>query len=512
MEKFYITTSIAYVNAAPHIGFALESIQADVLARWHRQRGDNVFFLTGTDEHGAKIARAAQAAGQEPQVFVDGHAEEFNKLKPLLDLSWNNFIRTTDQKRHWPNVERLWRQWQANGDLYKKNYRGLYCVGHEAFVTEKDLKDGICQDHQKAPEVIEEENYFFRLSKYAPQVRELIAKDELLILPEGKKKEVLAFLNQEEIQDISFSRPRKDLAWGIPVPDDDSQTIYVWADALTNYLYPVRNLEQLVSFRKKLMNIEKSEREKISEEEISNGVNAAGWWPADVHLIGKDILRFHAIYWPAMLLAADLPLPKKIFVHGHITVDGQKMSKSLGNVIDPFSLAEKYGSETVRYFLLRELPSGDDGDFSYEKLEERYQGELANGLGNFAARVLALGEKTGHVAIGKLSAGVAEAAAKADRIVAEKISDFKLHEALAAIWELISFGDAYVNENKVWAIIDENERQAKIADLAFILDKACFLLEPFLPATVEKIRQGIVREKDSWILRKIPVLFPRLEK
>lgn len=476
MNKFYITTSIAYVNAAPHIGFALESVQADVLARYHRRQGRPVFFLTGTDEHGAKIARAAEAAGEAAQIFVDRIAEEFKKLKPALNLSWDDFIRTTDQKRHWPNVERLWRQWQANGDLYKKNYRGLYCVGHEAFVTEKDLKDGICQDHQKAPEVIEEENYFFRLSKYAAQVRDLIAKDELLILPEGKKKEVLAFLDQEEIQDISFSRPRKDLTWGIPVPDDDSQTVYVWADALTNYLLP------------------------------------KDWWPAEVHLIGKDILRFHAIYWPAMLLAANLPLPKKIFVHGYITVDGQKMSKSLGNVIDPFALAEKYGVEAVRYFLLREFPSGDDGDFSYAKFEERYQGELANGLGNFAARVLALGEKAGAVPVGEPAAAIAEAVAKAERIAGEKIENFKLHEALGAIWELIGFGDTYVNENKVWAITDEKERNTRIADLAFLLDKIGFLVEPFLPAASAAISQGIFQEDNQWVLRKIPVLFPRLEK
>lgn len=474
MDKFYITTSIAYVNAVPHIGFALESVQADVLARYNRQLGKSVFFLTGTDEHGAKIARAAEAAGEKPQQFVDRISAEFKKLKSLLNLSWDDFIRTTDEKRHWPNVERLWRQWQTNGDLYKKNYRGLYCVGHEAFVTEKDLKDGQCQDHQKEPEVIEEENYFFRLSKYAPQVRNLIAKDELLILPEGKKKEVLAFLDQQEIEDISFSRPRKDLDWGIPVPDDDSQTIYVWADALTNYLMP------------------------------------KDWWPANVHLIGKDILRFHAIYWPAMLLAAKLPLPKKIFVHGHITVDGQKMSKSLGNVIDPFSLAEKYGAETVRYFLLRELPSGDDGDFSYEKLTERYQGELANGLGNFTARVLALGEPVGPVAA-EIESAINEAIFKAEKAVAEKIENFRLHEALAAIWELISFGDAYVNENKIWAITDIDEKKNKICQLAFILERVCFLVEPFLPATAEAIAQGLTKnEKGEWIFKKIPVLFPRL--
>lgn len=476
MSKFYITTSIVYANAAPHIGFAQESIQADVLARYHRQRGEDVFFLTGTDEHGAKINRAAEKAGEEPQKFVDRIAEKVKALKPVLNLSWDDFIRTTDQEKHWPNVRRIWKKLAANGDLYKKNYRGLYCVGHEAFVTEKDLLNGVCRDHQTQPEMINEENWFFRLTKYAASVRKAIADGELLILPTHRQKEVLNFIDSG-LEDVSFSRPRKDLSWGVPVPDDDSQTIYVWADALTNYLYP------------------------------------AEWWPADVHIIGKDILRFHAVIWPAMLLAVNLPLPKKILVHGHIMVDGQKMSKTVGNVIDPFELVERYGVDAARYYLLREIPSDEDGDFSFQKFEERYQGDLANGLGNFAARVLALAEKLGvfEKPVG-VEIEVNEQVEKTRRTAEQKIREFKLHEALTAIWNLISFGDEYVNKNQIWAITDENEKKEKIFNLIVILDNVAALLKPFLPASAEKIEKSIHWFNTNHLqVKKMPILFPRLK-
>ena len=310
MNKFYITTSIAYVNAPPHIGFALESLQADVLARWRRQKGEEGFFLTGTDEHGAKIARAAEVAGKTPRELVDENAEKFRELKKSLNLSWDNFIRTSDEKVHWPVAQELWRRLEKAGDLYKKSYQGLYCVGHEAFVTQKDLENGKCRDHQKEPEIIEEENWFFRLSKYSEVIKEKVESGELKIVPETRKNEILSLL-REGLEDISFSRPSKDLSWGVPVPDDDTQTMYVWADALSNYI---------------------SGRGGISEWEKH---------PADIHLIGKDILRFHAAIWPGMLLSAGLPLPKAIYVHGHILSNGQKMSKSLGNVVDPFEFAGK---------------------------------------------------------------------------------------------------------------------------------------------------------------------------
>lgn len=508
-NKFYITTPIAYVNAAPHLGHALEFVQADALARWHRQKGEEVFFLTGTDEHGAKIARAAAASlsesslaplGREApkefiQKFVDENSEKFRELKKALNLSWDNFIRTSDQKVHWPVAQEIWKRLTKAGDLYKKTYKGLYCVGHEAFVTEKDLvpaTDGrnhsdrsvgvtlICRDHLKEPEVIEEENWFFRLSKYSKDIELRIRNNELRIIPEGRKNEVLAFLS-EGLEDISFSRPSKDLSWGIPVPDDDSQTMYVWADALSNYI---------------------------------SGYGGIKKWekhPADAHLIGKDILRFHAIIWPAMLLSVKLPLPKAIYVHGHILSGGQKMSKSLGNVVDPFELVEKYGTDAVRYYLLKAIPSYEDGDFSYEKFEERYNGDLANGLGNFAARVLTLGAQLGEIKAGEINQSVSEKIEKIRRAVAEKLAEFKIHEALAALWELIHFGDQYVNEKKPWdKNLAEIEKRQAIYNALVILDNIAALLSPFLPETAEKITNSIKWESGTLVIKKSEVLFPRL--
>lgn len=338
MNKFYITTAIAYTNAPPHIGHALELIETDALARHHRMLGDETFFLTGTDEHGAKIARAAESDGRKPQEFTDSIAAKFAELAKVLNISNDFFIRTTDRTNHWPGVLKIWEVIKAGGDLYKGEYEGLYCVGHEAFIKKSDLVDDVCPDHQTKPEKIKEENFFFKLSKYKAQLKKAYENGVIKIKPASRTNEILAML--EDSEDISFSRPSKDLKWGIPVPGDDTQTIYVWADALTNYISAIgygRNDD----FKK--------------------------FWPADVQVIGKDILRFHAIIWPAMLLSAGLELPKSLFVHGFITVEGQKMSKTIGNVIDPVELIKKYGIDPVRYFLLREIPSSEDGDFSYKK-------------------------------------------------------------------------------------------------------------------------------------------------
>lgn len=366
-KKFYITTSIPYVNAAPHIGFALEAIQADVLARYHRDKGEDSLFLTGVDEHGAKIVRAAEAAGKIPRDFVDEISEKFLALKTTLNLSVNDFIRTSDKKRHWPGAQKLWLKLNEAGKLYKKNYIGLYCIGHEAFITEKDLIDGKCRDHQKDPEVIEEENWFFKISDYTEEIKSKIESGELQIVPENRKNEILS-LAKERFEDVSFSRPRKDLNWGVPVPNDPEHTMYVWCDALSNYISAIGYADDEKKFKK--------------------------WWPADVHIIGKDILRFHAAIWPGMLLAAGLPLPKTIFVHGFITVDGEKMSKTLGNVVDPFEIVKKYSTDALRYYLLREILSYEDGDFTYKKFEDRYNADLAKGLGNLVARVLTLAQKS----------------------------------------------------------------------------------------------------------------------
>ena len=365
MAKFYITSSLPYTNANPHIGFALEIIQTDVLARYQRQQDKDVFFLTGTDEHGTKVAKTAKDAGVSPREFTNKISGKFLELTKTLNISNDNFIRTTDQKQHWPSVRVVWEKLQESGDLEKRIYEGLYCSGCEVFITEKELVNGQCPIHKKEPEKVQEENWFFGLSKYGLQLKEKIEKDELRIVPEGRKKEVLSLINQG-LEDISFSRPKEKLQWGIPVPGDDTQVVYVWADALVNY---------------------------ISALGYPKGEKFKKYWPADVHVVGKDILRFHATIWPAMLLSLGIELPKTIFVHGFITADGQKMSKSLGNVIDPFELVEKYGTDAVRYFFLREIPSTEDGDFSYEKFEVRYNADLASGLGNLVARVVTLATK-----------------------------------------------------------------------------------------------------------------------
>ncbi len=476
-KKFYITTSIAYTNAPPHLGFALELIQADVLARCHRLLGEDIFFLTGTDEHGLKVVKAAKETGKEPEEFTDEIAAEYESLTKALNLSNTDFVRTTDEKRHWPKVKEIWLKLKENGDIYTKKYRGLYCVGCEAFITKKDLINGKCKIHKKEPEVIEEENYFFKLSKYSKKIEEIIQKDDVKIIPEERKNEMLSFIGQG-LEDVSFSRPRKDLKWGIPVPDDNSQTIYVWADALINYL---------------------------SALDYSNGENFKKYWPADIHCLGKDILRFHATIWLGMILSLGLELPKNIFVHGFITSNGQKMSKSLGNVIDPFELVKKYGVDAVRYFLLREIPSTEDGDFTYQKFEERYNSDLASGLGNLVARVIRMVTKSKSVDAryqqtkgNRLFISLIK---KTQNKYKKFVENFKFNEALISIWDLISFCDKYIERERPW---EEKENQKEvIGNLLFSLSEIAKLLQPFLPATSEKISKQLkIKKKES--------LFPRI--
>lgn len=490
--KFYITTSLVYTNAAPHIGFALELIQADVLARFHKINGEDVFYLTGTDEHGAKIAGRAKELGKTPEDLTDELTQEYKNLTQVLDISNNDFIRTTDQKRHWPGVFKVWQKLKENDDLYKKNYKGLYCVGHEAFMKKSDLKDGVCPDHQIAPQVIEEENYFFRLTRYKDAARKAIENGDFVILPESKKNETLNLLKDAE--DVSFSRPRKDIAWGIPVPDDDSQTMYVWADALTNYISAIGYGRDEANFSK--------------------------WWPAEMHLVGKDILRFHTIIWPAMLLAIGLPLPKAVYSHGHITVDGQKMSKTIGNVVDPFAVTKDYGVDAVRYFLLREIPSSEDGDFSQKKLEERYNGDLANNLGNLVSRVLKIIETKFEGELNReakfLDKKIVDRINESEKQVAQHIGLFKLHEAISELLGLFSFANEYVNQRAPWADTNPEHLSETLINLGEILVRANFLLWPFLPDTSEKItvlfgHKEVKKDWDKIIVTETKQLFPRLK-
>jgi len=473
-KKFYVTTSIAYTNAPAHLGFALESIQADVLARHHRLLGEDVFFLTGTDEHGQKVVRAAEEAGKSPGAFCNELSGKYKKLKEVLNLSNDDFIRTADQKKHWPSVKKIWLSLKEKGDIYKKKYRGLYCSGCEAFITKKDLVGGKCNIHQKKPEVIEEENYFFRLSKYSKKIEKLIEKETIKIIPETRKREMLNFA-RKGLEDISFSRPRKDLKWGVPVPDDSSHTIYVWADALANYI-------SALSYSKNSKNFKK-------------------YWPADIHCIGKDIQKFHCLIWPGILLSLGLSLPKKIFIHGFITVSGQKMSKSLGNIVDPFELVKKYDKDPVRYFLLREIPSTEDGDFTYEKFEQRYNADLAKGLGNLVARVIKLAIANNiclkpDLRRTKLSLGHE---LRTEEKYKKALEGFKFNEALVTIWELISFCDRHIEKEKPW----ETKNKKVITDLLSALVVIARLIEPFLPETSEKIFEQIKVNKGK-------PLFPRI--
>lgn len=495
MKKFYITTSIAYTNARPHIGYALELLQADVLARYHRQKGDDVFFLNGTDEHGKKIKESAEAAGKSPQEFVDEISRVFQSLGKELGVSNDFFIRTTDKKNHLPTVNEFWEKMTANGDIYKNTYTAFYCTGCEAFLNEADMEDGKCMIHRKAPERVSEENYFFRFTKYVSEIERLIREDKIKIIPENRKKEILNLFTSDKLSDISFSRPKESVGWGIAVPGDESQKIYVWADALANYISGLGGLHS-ENFKK--------------------------YWPADVHLIGKDITRFHAMIWPAMLLSLKLPLPKSIFVHGFITHDGVKMSKSLGNIVDPFDVLQKYGKDAMRYYLLREIPSSDDGDFSSMRFKERYKDDLQNGLGNLVSRVTNLGEKNpdifGNLEIKDVLSD------KEIKIVVEKygmvIESFELHNALEVVWSLIQKSDKLIEETKLWQLVktDETKSQEAMKTLVNNIYTAAYLLVPFLPDASEKIfdafgveNKGLEsKEVQAIIFKKPEPLFPRI--
>ena len=472
-KKFYITTSIPYTNAPPHIGHVLEFIQADVLARYHRSLGEDVFFLTGTDEHGLKTKKAAEAAGISLDAFLLQISGKFHDLKKTLNLSNDDFIRTTDALRHEPTVIKLWKQWVENGDLYKKKYKGFYCEGCEAFKTQKELINGNCTIHQKPVQEIEEENYFFKLSKYLPKIKDILEKDTIKIVPESKKNEILSMI-ENGLEDISFSRIKEKYA-GIPVPGDENQIMYVWADALPNYLSAI--------------------------DYASGGEKFKKYWPADVHAIGKDITKFHAIYWPAMLLSLGLKLPKTIFVHGFITVAGQKMSKSLGNVIDPFELVEKYGTDAVRYYLLREILPTEDSDITIEKFIQRYNCDLAGGIGNLLARTLALAKKE-NFKKEHPTPKIKKAIEKTQKEYLQQLEDFKFNDALKSIWDFISFCDKYINTEKPW---EQKENSAKvISDVLFALEKISNLLAPFLPETSVKIRQILAKGESE-------ALFPRVD-
>lgn len=461
--KFYITAAIPYVNALPHLGHALEFIQGDVFARYHRGLGHQTYYITGADENSLKNVQAAHKEGISVQSLCDTNAEAFSALIEAADVQLDNFQRSSSAKHH-ASSQDLWRRCQTNDDIYKKTYKGLYCVGCEAFYTSDELdKNGECFEHPgKSLDVVEEENYFFRLSKYQEKLIQLIESDEYRITPETKKNEALGFLRQG-LEDISISRS-KDRAkdWGVPVPDDEDQFMYVWFDALNVYRSA-----------------------------------APDFWPAEMHLIGKGILRFHAIYWPAILLSANLALPKELMVHGYITINNQKMSKTLGNVIDPMELIKKYGADAVRYYLLREIPTDADGDFTEDKFITRFNADLANGIGNFSSRVLTLAEKLTQITKDP-SVEISGKIQEAKKAVQEKIENRKLHEALSHIWELISFGDGYINQHAPWKMeTDSSEQVEVLSNCIHILFETARLLTPFLPDTAEALQKNIKLDSEG---------------
>lgn len=469
-NKFYITTSIAYANASPHIGYAMEVLQADALARYHRMLGEDVYFLTGTDENGSKIKRTAEEKGVETREFVNEISARFQMLLDVLNISNDDFIRTSDVARHYPSAQMIWNKLAQAGDIYKGNYEGYYCVGCEEYMTEKDLIGGKCPYHKKEPERIKEENYFFKLSKYTDVIIKEIESGELEINPQSRKNEILNVL-RSGLKDISFSRPKTVLDWGVPVPNDEHQTIYVWCDALANYISALGYADSSGKFKK--------------------------YWPADIHLIGKDILRFHAAIWPGMLISSGLPLPKKIYVHGHITSQGQKMSKSLGNVVDPFEMVDKFGVDALRYYLLKEIPSGDDGDFSQERFIELYNGELANGLGNLAARIFAMAEKIKSF---ELKAPSENSSLKTDLEntwlkYENNIDKFKLNEAILEIWRFIAACDLYIEKNKPWQL-EEEKKIPIIYNLLESLRQITWMLYPFMPETSSKILSQLFADEN----------------
>ena len=478
-RKFYITTAIDYVNAYPHIGHALEKTQADVIARHHRILGEDVLFLSGADENSLKNVQAAKKEGIDTKDLVARNSNKFFGLKEILNLSYDDFIKTTES-RHIEGAKKLWQACKM--DIYKKNYKGLYCVGCEEFYKEDELIDGLCPEHKTKPELVEEENYFFKLSKYQKQLKEIIEKDELKIIPETRKNEILSFINSG-LEDICISRTTsRAQGWGIPVPDDPSQIIWVWFDALANYITALGYADNSEKFKK--------------------------YWPADFHVIGKGINRFHSVYWPAILLSAGIESPKAIFVHGYLTADGQKMSKSLGNVVDPFEAVTKYGTDAVRYFLLREIPSTEDGDFSYEKLEKRYNADLSSGLGNLTARILTLAEKIPFKH--KDSETIDSEVERTKQSCKKSLEEFKFNETLASIWEFISFCDRYIEKEKPW----ENKKPEVIYELLLALAHIAYFLQPFLPETSEKIFQqlGVKPQDKEWNFnpKKRGSLFPKI--
>lgn len=471
MNKFFITNAIPYVNAKPHIGHALEFIQSDTIARYHTLTGDDTLLLCGSDENAIKNVQAAEVAGVSIQELLDKNSKLFEDLAKNLNVQFDVFQRGSSENHHQAS-QKLWELCDKSGDIYKKSYTGLYCVGCEAFYTKEELNEnGECFEHPgKKLEEVSEENYFFKLAKYQDKLIQLIESGEYQIIPDFRKNEILSFL-KSGLQDFSISRTNQRAKnWGVPVPGDPAQRIYVWFDALNIY-------QSGIGFG-------------FDEEKYQK------WWPADLHVIGKGIIRFHAVYWPAILLSAGLKLPKKLFVHEYFTVNGQKMSKTLGNVYDPNIAIEKFGTDALRYFCLAKISPFQDGDFSEDKFKESYNADLANGLGNLVARVAKLCEQNNI----KVTPGSNVWCADLEKYMAE----FKFNEAIAIIWQLIAEADKKINQEKPWTLSGEKITEV-LLDYVKRIQAIGFNLRPFLPETAEKILKQFSGE-----IKSSAPLFPRI--
>lgn len=475
-KKFYITTAIPYVNGKPHIGHALEYFLADTLRNYHKLLGDETLMLSGADENALKNVQKAEQEGMSVVDFLNKNSQVFKDSYEKLGIHLDVFQRGSDQIKHWPGVQKLWNLCLEAGDIYKKSYKGLYCVGCESFKMEKELVDGLCPDHNKKPDIINEENYFFKLSKYQDVLLDLIENEEFKISPENKRAEIISFI-KSGLEDFSISRSKERARGvGVSVPNDLNQVAYVWFDALDIYMTGI-------GFG--------------YDEELWKK-----WWPADVHVIGKDINRFHTVYWPAILLSAKISLPKQVLVHSFIESGGQKMSKTIGNVIDPFEMTQKYGIESVRFYLLSQIPIDKDGDFTEERFKEIYNAHLANGLGNLVARVAKLCEKE-NFEFTSDSWRFEEAPFSEVR---KQLDKYKFNDALGIIWEWIGRLDQTIEENKPWTLTSEKLKE-RLDDYVNQIRRIATALAPFLPGTSEKI----LSQFQGPAIKSSPPLFPRIK-
>lgn len=477
MKKFYINTAIPYVNAAPHIGHGLDYTYADVLARYHKQKGEDVFYQVGTDEHGTKIAEKAKEASLAPEQFTDQIVPHWKDFLKKLNVDYTAFVRTTDEQ-HIKASKYAWRQ--LSKYIYKGQYEGWYCVGCECFVSpnEAAANNGICPIHQKPYTKLSEENYFFKLSAFGQPIKDSLIAGETKIVPGFREKEILQLI-ESGLEDISISRPRQHLAWGIPVPGDDDQVMYVWFEALLNY---------------------------ISVLGYPDGENFKKFWPADVEVIGKDILRFHGAIWPAILIGLNIPLPKTLLVHGHVLSNGTKMSKSLGNVVDPVEIINAYGADAFRYYFLRHIPTLDDGDFTWEKFENAYNNELCNELGNLVQRVASMINRYQQGVIGDVPRPEHDYGAFED-----EMKKLRLDRAIENVWASVRNLNVYLEQVKPWEIAkDPNNAEHLQEVLAYAaggLTQIAGMLWPFLPQTAEAIKHIF---EGGQVSPYKGVLFPRI--